>query len=77
MGCLQILLLSSWLCPWKPQGRTLSHSCCLLLSSEQNHSGTFSAGSEGSREGIGLRSVSSWNQTARWGSGLVWTGQTC
>ncbi|KAM9045101.1 cytochrome b-245 chaperone 1 isoform 2-T4 [Megaptera novaeangliae] len=40
---------SSWLCPWKPQGRTLSRSCCLLLSSEQNHSGTFSAGSEGSR----------------------------
>lgn len=77
MGRLQVLLLSSLLCPWKPRGRTLSRSCCLLLSSEQNHSGTFSAGSERSREGTGLRSVSSWNQTAHWDSGLVWTGQTC
>lgn len=44
MGCLRVLLLDSWLCPWQPQGRTLSHSCCLLLSSKRNHSGTFSAG---------------------------------
>ena len=34
MGRLGVFLLGSRLRPWQPQGRTLSHSCCLLLSSK-------------------------------------------
>lgn len=33
MGRLRVLL-GSWLCPWQPQGRTLSHSCCFCPPSE-------------------------------------------
>lgn len=65
MGRLGVFLLGSCLCPWQPQGRTLSYSCCLLLSSKQNHWDLL----------CGL--ICLFLQSARWGNSLVWTGQTC
>lgn len=69
---------SAWLCPWQPRGGTLSHSCCLLLSSEDATGWTSSAGFEVSGEGMSLRSASSWHRMApawaAWGPGL-WNGK--
>lgn len=60
MGHLPVSPLTR-LCPWQPQGGIL----LLDLPSEQNHSWTFSAASNGCRKGMGLlESVPAW---AVWG----------